>query len=528
MRSKKIVGTALCLAASMMVGSTAMAATAHYFDGTTAGDEWTAWLDEWKTVSKDFTKVALTIGADETQLNFAWYSKTNESAKVLFGEDKDNLTEFDGESGEVETDLTGGEQYYYNHVTATGLEENKTYYYSVVKDGEATEPVEYKTGSFSDVKMLFVGDPQIGASKGQPQMIALSEKPDNTAARNDAFAWNRTLNAAIAQNPDINFIISAGDQVNNTGNPKEEEFAGYLNAAVLQNHAEATTIGNHDSLNPDYGYHFFNPNATDKGATPAGGDYYYSYGPGLFIVLNTNNYNVAEHAEVIKEAVESDPDAKWRIVTIHQDIYGSGLDHSDSDGMILRTQLTPVFDENDIDVVLQGHDHTFSRSKILSGDNGEHGKYEFRLNEDGTDYDWAHAYNVDTDEQIPLVPEDGDDAGKELKDNFQKDNICYSIEDVEGNSVENPQGILYMESNSASGSKFYELIPTMQDYIAVRSQNWVPSFSVIDMTDTTFTISTYQVNADGQVESVLTQTSDGTVEGAESGTEETFTITKTE
>ena len=56
----------------------------------------------------------------------------------------------------------------------------------------------------------------------------------------------------------------------------------------------------------------------------------------------------------IEEAVKAYPDAKWRIVTIHQDIYGSGLDHSDTDGMILRTQLTPVFDANDIDVVLQG------------------------------------------------------------------------------------------------------------------------------------------------------------------------------
>ena len=41
---------------------------------------------------------------------------------------------------------------------------------------------------------------------------------------------------------------------------------------------------------------------------------------------------------------------------MHQDIYGSGLDHSDSDGIILRNQLTPIFDANDIDVVLQGHD----------------------------------------------------------------------------------------------------------------------------------------------------------------------------
>ena len=52
-------------------------------------------------------------------------------------------------------------------------------------------------------------------------------------------------------------------------------------------------------------YHFNNPNASEYGATAAGGDYYYTYGDGLFIVLNTNNYNVAEHEELIKEAVEA-------------------------------------------------------------------------------------------------------------------------------------------------------------------------------------------------------------------------------
>ena len=82
--------------------------------------------------------------------------------------------------------------------------------------------------------------------------------------------------------------------------------------------------------------------------TQAGGDYFYTYGPGLFIVLNTNNYNVAEHELAIQQAVNMYPDVQWRVVTIHQDIYGSGLDHSDTDGMILRTQLTPVFDRYDL------------------------------------------------------------------------------------------------------------------------------------------------------------------------------------
>ena len=79
--------------------------------------------------------------------------------------------------------------------------------------------------------MLYVGDPQVGASKGQTQgsdALVADAGAANTAARNDSFGWNRTLEIATAQNPDLNFIISAGDQVNKTGKAKEEEYAGYL------------------------------------------------------------------------------------------------------------------------------------------------------------------------------------------------------------------------------------------------------------------------------------------------------------
>ena len=129
-----------------------------------------------------------------------------------------------------------------------------------------------------------------------------------------------------------------------------------------------------------------------------------------------------------------------------------------------------------------------------------HGTYEFRLNEDGSDYDWDNAYNTQTDEQIPLYPED--EAGQAKHDAFQSDNECYTIEDVEGNTVTNPQGILYMTANSASGSKFYELIASQQDYVAERSQNWLPSYSVINLTADTFSIDTYQITDAGKVEKI--------------------------
>lgn len=510
-KRNKVLAGVLTGALVLSAGPMALAATANYNDSSVTGGSaaWQDWVKEWETVAADYTKVSLTPGADETQLNFAWYSKT-ESGKaatpvVHFGTDKDHLTAFTGKAAQVDDSLTDGVAYDYNHVTVTGLEANTTYYYTVEKNGVQSEVQEYKTGSFDSVKMLYVGDPQIGASKGQPQngeALTAGSGAANTAARNDAFAWNRTLEIATAQNPGVNFIISAGDQVNKTGQAKEEEYAGYLSPAVLAGLPVATTIGNHDSLNPDYTYHFNNPNATENGKTQAGGDYYYSYGAGLFIVLNTNNYNVAEHEKTIQEAIASAPDAAWRVVTIHQDIYGTGLDHSDTDGMILRTQLTPIFDKYDIDVVLQGHDHTYSRSKLLYGDGQTHGTYEFRLNADGSDYDWDNAFNTQTDEKIPLYPEEGDTASTALHDAFQADNGCYTIEDTTGNTVVNPKGTLYMTANSASGSKFYELIPTQQDYIAERSQNWLPSYSVIEMDDDSFTIDTYQITADGQVEAI--------------------------
>lgn len=507
-RKKILAGV---LAGTLALSACPFALAASYNDSSVTGgsEEWQAWVSEWESVATDYTKVSLTPGADETQLNFAWYSKTEDGKTatpvVHFGTDKDNLTAFTGTSGQVDTSLTDGVAYDYNHVVVTGLEPNTTYYYTVEKNGVQTEVQEYKTGSFESVKILYVGDPQIGASKGQTQgsdTLKADSGAANTAARNDAFAWNRTLEIASAQNPDLNFVISAGDQVNKTGQAKEEEYAGYLSASVLSGLPVATTIGNHDSLNPDYTYHFNNPNTTGYGETEAGGDYYYSYGSGLFIVLNTNNYNVAEHEKTIQEAVASDPDAAWRVVTIHQDIYGTGLDHSDTDGMILRTQLTPIFDEYDIDVVLQGHDHTYSRSKLLYGDGQTHGTYEFRLNEDGSDYDWDNAYNTQTDEKIPLYPVEGDTAGTAAHDAFQADNGCYTIEDTTGNTVVNPKGTLYMTANSASGSKFYELIAAQQDYIAARSQNWLPSYSVIEMDEDSFSIVTYQVTAEGKTEAI--------------------------
>ena len=136
---------------------------------------------------------------------------------------------------------------------------------------------------------------------------------------------------------------------------------------------------------------------------------------------------------------------------------------------------------------------------------------DLNINTCHTDYDWEHATNTQTGEKIELNPDESDADAVAAKDAFQQDNLCYTIEDVEGNSVTDPEGILYLTANSASGSKFYELIAQQQDYIAARSQNWLPSYSVITLTKDTFSVNAYQITDDGSVEPI----------------DDTFTITKT-
>ena len=387
-------------------------------------------------------------------------------------------TDDNGESNGVPADVA--DNYYSNKVTVTDLKPNTDYYYQVCTgQNEKGEDVwsdmqKVSTKDTDEFSFLYVGDPQIGASSGQIDSEG-HEMKDDLNARNDAYNWNKVLKGAVKNHPDVSFMVSAGDQVNSA--TSEAEYAGYLSAEPLASLPVATTIGNHDSGSAQYSYHYNNPNTmtdTEK-ATNAGTDYYYRYGNTLFIVLDTNNYNCADHENTIKKAIEENKDATWRVVTFHQDIYGSGYDHSDSDGIVLRTQLTPMFDEYDIDVVLQGHDHTYSRTYQLTSDGEDHAKY------DNTNY------NND--------------------ENFLAENDCYEIKsDVKSGTIVNPEGTVYYEANSATGSKFYNLIPVQQNYIAERSQTWTPTYSVVNVTDDTFSVTTYDATTQEPVAGSSTYT----------------------
>ena len=401
--------------ASPILSSTVSAATEHWNDASASKTEsWSTWKANWDKYSTNYENVSLTPGATESQLNFAYYSKTEETPKVKIATKADMSDAKEVEGKQTQAVAIEGVQYYSNKASVNDLKENTTYYYQVFQNGKYQDVQKYSTKSFKNYSFLYVGDPQIGASSGQ------------TSTEGDA----------------------------------------------LRSLPVATTIGNHDSGSAQYEMHYNNPNAFDtggyrntakytEGKTAAGTDYYYTYGNTLFIVLDTNNYNCATHENVMRKAIKENPNVKWKVVMFHQDIYGSGYDHSDSDGMVLRTQLTPLMDKYDIDVVLQGHDHTYSRTYQLQSDGQAHDKF----------------------------------AKTENTANYAKENNCYEIVDTtKGGTVVNPKGTVYLEANSATGSKFYNLITAKQDFISERSQTWTPSYSVVNVTDDSFEVTTYDAD----------------------------------
>jgi len=425
-------------------------------NGLTSTSDYNDWYNnQWNNQESgemDTGKIVLTPGAKATDLNFAWYSEETgtPSVKISTNQDMSGAKTVTGSADKINKNNSFKNYTASNKVALKDyLVENMTYYYQYSTNGvDWSDTYTYKTHSFSDYQAVLVGDPQIGASGSNGQGTQ-----DDTDIAVNTYAWNKTLQKAlgaggIAEN--ASFILSAGDQIdysssgtNGSGEIiREQEYAGFLYPDVLRSTPLATTIGNHESMVDDYSLHYNNPNASTLGSTESGGDYYYSYGDTLFISLNSNSRNVEEHRQLMKEAVASHEDAKWKVVLFHHDIYGSGSPHSDVDGANLRILFAPLMDEFNIDLCLTGHDHSYARTyQILDGK---------VIETDGVSENASKAYN--------------------------------------------PEGTLYIAAGSASGSKFYTLNTVKQYYIAERSNTPEPTFSTIDFSGDSLTIKTYDYN----------------------------------
>jgi hypothetical protein len=227
--------------------------------------------------------------------------------------------------------------------------------------------------------VILAGDPQLG---GSPEGLD-----------SQTWIWNDGLRRAIARaegmpgaHGGVDFILSTGDNSSPAANLAR--FNAYLSPAPLRSIPVFTTIGNHDTNTGSgsgaetlallsLGYHW--PNHTwIGGSSPTyggsnylrgGGNHFFVYGDVLYISLNTNLNDRAVHRATLQAATTTHPDTTWRIVTFHQDIFGNGTGHAAGMPGSNRQRLLYELEAFDIDLVINGHEHTFSRSLFMDGRN---------------------------------------------------------------------------------------------------------------------------------------------------------------
>jgi hypothetical protein len=380
--------------------------------------------------------ITLQPGGDERSMNFCWHSVSGEDCSVQIAASPAGDTgrfpaQYRTFTGAVASASKG---WYTNKVAVTGLESETGYVYRVANGTTYGETGAFKTGSSSAAHVLFVSDAQIGASG---------------SATADKAAWEKSLSAMLGRFPGTNFIMSAGDQVDYY---LESEYDAFLSPEPLRRYPLAPAVGNHENIgsSPLFGAYFNAPNESDTdGVTPAGGDYWFKYGNTLFIVLNTSNTSTAQHDDFIGRAIAADPCRTWTVLMFHHSLYSSAGHSASSFTRSLRDKLVPVIDKYDIDVVLSGHDHCYTRSYQMLG-------------------------------------------GQPFKT---------QTTDAQGRLV-NPSGSLYIAAGSSTGSKYYDLTPAPEAYAAARVQPKAPTFTDISIDGGILTMTTYRADTMAVIDTV--------------------------
>ena len=312
--------------------------------------------------------IILLVGANETERAVNWYAtaQTNQvvqlarTSEVVGGVFPASATTFPAVV--AANSVNGG---FNGHAILNQLAENTTYSYRVGGDGNWSEAYRFKTRKFDgNFDFLFFGDPQIGSSGN----VAL-----------DQAGWADTLNVALGANPEAELLVSGGDQVETAG--VETQWSAFLAPNQLRAFPWVATIGNHDVGSKAYEQHLWTPN-TDRalshyttGANRSGGDYWFIYKGVLFIDLNSNAYLTSAQAGVdadeahiafITDVVQQHgAEAQYTVAIYHHSIYSPADHANDADNQKRRRDFPAAFSRLGVDLVLQGHDHSYSRSYLI-------------------------------------------------------------------------------------------------------------------------------------------------------------------
>ncbi|NTE05093.1 metallophosphoesterase family protein [Agrobacterium tumefaciens] len=262
------------------------------------------------------------------------------------------ITSYDASS----TLLNGGNNYEtakYHHVTFTNLKPATVYAYRVGSGEHWSEWFQFTTASAKNepFSFIYLGD-----------------------AQNDIRSkWSRVIRKAFSHQPDARFIIHTGDLINRSNNDQEwgewHYGGGFINGMI----PSIPSPGNHEYVRDDQRKLILDPHwgvqYTFAGNGPKGLEssvYYVDYQDVRIISLDSQMIILDEASAKAEyewlEKVLKENKKLWTVITFHHPIFSTAKSRDNKE---FRERFKPLFDQYHIDLVLQGHDHTYSRGQNL-------------------------------------------------------------------------------------------------------------------------------------------------------------------
>jgi 3',5'-cyclic AMP phosphodiesterase CpdA len=236
---------------------------------------------------------------------------------------------------------------HYHSVNFTNLSPNTLYAYRVGSPDNWSEWYQFKSSSREPEPFSFIyfGD-------AQNNILSL---------------WSRTIRSAFSDAPKASFMIHAGDLVNRANSDTEwgEWFqsGGWVNGMIPSiptpgNHEYAKNIDLSRTLTKHWRPQFTLPEIDIPGLEET--VYFIDYQGARIISLNSNE-KIEEQAEWLEKILSMNPNL-WTVITFHHPIFSSSKGRDNEE---LRELWKPLFDKYQVDLVLQGHDHTYARGRNL-------------------------------------------------------------------------------------------------------------------------------------------------------------------
>jgi 3',5'-cyclic AMP phosphodiesterase CpdA len=246
--------------------------------------------------------------------------------------------------------IGNGHTVVHHAVVFEGLVPETMYAYRVGASGGWSEWNQFQTASREPAAFTFVyfGDPQ----------EEIKSK------------CSRIFRAAYKKAPEADFWHFVGDLVDN--GDRDGEWGELFDAMGWIPRVTPMIMlpGNHEysdwrTVNgaDHHLFHLWRPHFTLPENGPAGLEetvYSIDYQGARLVMLNGNE-RLDDQALWLDRVLTDNP-CPWTIVAIHQPVYSTGKYRNNHK---LQGLFVPIFDKYRVDLVLQGHDHTYSRSARL-------------------------------------------------------------------------------------------------------------------------------------------------------------------